>query len=197
MTATPMLTDDALLRMMKSDDAEAFTFIYRRYWEPLFITAVKALRGKQEAEDIVQEVFLSLWNRRQEINIESSLAAYLQTSVRYKVIHYIEKNITRRDYLALLIDATVNSLPPTADQQLRLKEVQETIRDAVAKMPPKMREVYHLSRHVHLTHREIAEKLGISTETVKKHIQHALHLIKTALDYNTGTAAVLIFYLLV
>ena len=85
---------------MKEDDQQAFTILYQRYWESLFITAVKALRGKQEAEDVLQDVFLSFWNRRKELNIEGSLVAYLQTSIRYKAIHYIEKNITRRDYLA-------------------------------------------------------------------------------------------------
>jgi len=179
---------------MSSDDQEAFALIYRRYWEGLFITAVKALRGKQEAEDVVQDVFLSLWNRRKELDIEGSLSAYLHTSVRYKAIHYIEKNITRRDYLALLTDVAVNTLSPSAEIQLQLKEVQQTIRETVARMPPKMQEVYHLSRHEHLTHKQIAEKLGISAETVKKHIQHALQLIKTALGYNSIAVSFVLLY---
>jgi RNA polymerase sigma-70 factor (family 1) len=177
-------TDDVLLSRMREDDSEAFTLIYRRYWEDLFVTAAKALRGKEEASDVLQDVFLSLWNRRKEITIEGSLAAYLQTSVRYKAIHYIEKNITRRDYLALLTDVAVSTLPASAEIQLQLKEVQQIIHAAVATMPERMREVYQLSRHEHLTHKEIAERLGISTETVKKHIQHALQLIKTALGYS-------------
>jgi RNA polymerase sigma factor (sigma-70 family) len=146
MSAYSTHTDDALLRLMSQDDQDAFSLIYRRYWESLFITAAKALRGKEEAADVVQDVFLSLWNRRHEIQIESSLAAYLQTSVRYKAIHYIEKNITRRDYLALLTDVAVNTLPASAEIVLQLKEVQQTIYDTVAKMPPKMQEVYRLSR---------------------------------------------------
>lgn len=189
-------TDEVLLQLMSSDDQEAFTLIYRRYWEGLFITAAKALRGKQEAEDVVQDVFLSLWRRRKELQVEGSLAAYLQTSVRYKAIHYIEKNITRNDYLALFIDVAVNTSTSPVDIQLQLKEVQQTIHDAVAKMPPKMQEVYRLSRHEHLTHKEIAEKMGISTETVKKHIQHALQLIKNALGYNNTAMAALLAQLL-
>ena len=190
-------SDEALLRLMSSDDQEAFTRLYRRYWEDLFITAAKALRGKEEAADVVQDVFLSLWNRRHELNIEGSLAAYLQTSVRYKAIHYIEKNITRRDYLALLTDVAVNTLPPSAEIQLQLKEVQQAIHDAVARMPPKMQEVYRLSRQEHLSHKEIADKLGISVETVKKHIQHALQLIKTTLSYTSVSFPLLLLYLVV
>jgi RNA polymerase sigma-70 factor (ECF subfamily) len=177
-------TDEALLRLMSAGDQQAFSQLYRRYWEGLFITAAKALRGREEAADVVQDVFLSLWNRREDLRIEGSLAAYLQTSVRYKAIHYIEKHITRRDYLALLTDVAVNTLPPSAELRLQLKEVQRAIEDTVARMPPKMREVYRLSRQEHLSHKEIAERLGISLETVKKHIQHSLQLIKFAIGYT-------------
>jgi RNA polymerase sigma-70 factor (ECF subfamily) len=187
-------TDDVLLNLMRNDDQEAFTLLYRRYWEELFVTAAKALRSQQEAEDVVQDVFLSIWNRRKELNIEGSLDAYLQVSVRYKAIHYIEKNITRRDYLALLTDVTVNNLPATAEIKLQLREVQQTIHNTVAQMPPKMREVYRLSRQEHLTHKEIANKLGISVETVKKHIQHAMQLIKTALGVHSATISLFLLY---
>lgn len=180
---------------MRRDDQEAFTLLYRRYWEDLFVAAAKVLRGKEEAADVVQDVFLSLWNRRHEINIEGSLAAYLQVSVRYKAIHYIEKNITRRDYLALLTDVVINTIPPAAEVQLQLKEVKQAIHDTVARMPPKMQEVYRLSRQEHLSHKEIADKLGISVETVKKHIQHALQLIKTALGYTSVSLSMLLLHL--
>ncbi|HEV7737462.1 MAG TPA: RNA polymerase sigma-70 factor [Chlamydiales bacterium] len=185
-------TDEYLLHLMSEDNQEAFTQIYRRYWESLFITAAKVLRGKEEAADVLQDVFLSLWNRRDQLKIEGSLAAYLQTSVRYKAIHYIEKNITRRDYLALLTDVAVNTLPASAEIRVQLKEVQETIHETVAKMPNKMREVYRLSRQEHLSHKEIAEKLGISAETVKKHIQHALQLIKVSLGYSAIALPILL-----
>ena len=188
-------SDEVLLRLMSSDDQEAFTLLYRRYWEGLFVTAAKALRGKEEATDVVQDVFLSLWNRRHELNIEGSLAAYLHTCVRYKAIHYIEKNITRRDYLALLTDVTVNTLPPSAEIHLQLKEVQQAIHDTVARMSPKMQAVYRLSRQEYLSHKEIADKLGISVETVKKHIQHALQLIKTKLSFTSVSFPMLLLYL--
>jgi RNA polymerase sigma-70 factor (ECF subfamily) len=143
------------------------------------------LREKTEAEDVVQDVFLSLWNRRHELTIEGSLVAYLHTSVRYKAIHYIEKNITRRDYLALLADISVNTLPPNAEVNLQVEELQKTISNTIEKMPPKMQQVYILSRQEQLSHKEIAEQLSVSAETVKKHIQHALQLIKTAIQYTS------------
>lgn len=171
-------SDEQLLQQMAGGDRQTFTLVYRRYWEDLFITASKVLRGKEEAADVVQDVFLSLWNRRNELNLQGSLAAYLHTSVRYKCIHYIEKNITRRDYLVQLAEVAISSSSPNAEINLQLKEMQQIINKAVAKMPPKMQEVYKLSRQEHLSYKEISDCMSISVETVKKHIQHALRLIR-------------------
>ena len=185
-------TDETLLSLVADGDKEAFTMLYRRYWESLFASAARALRSKTDAADLVQDIFLSIWNRRNDLRVTGSLAAYLQTSVRYKVIKYIEKNITRRDYLVLITDVLVNYQPPDAESQLQIKELQHVIQSAVEQMPNKMREVYQLSRKHHLSHKEIAERLDISDETVKKHIQHALQIIKTAISLNATTFAVLL-----
>ncbi len=171
-------SDDQFLQDMDDNNEEVFTSIYRRYWEELFITAVKVLRGKEEAADVVQDVFLSFWNRREELNVQGSLAAYLHTSVRYKCIQYIKKNITRRDYLVLLSEVELSGFFTNAETDLQLKELQHTINKTVAKMPSKMQKVYNLSRNEHLSHKEIAGNMSISVETVKKHIQHAMSLIK-------------------
>ena len=175
-------TDQALLQLMREDNKAAFTALYRSYWEALFIPTVKITRSKEDAKDILQEVFLSVWNRRKELDIKGSLSAYLQTCVRYKAIDYIEKNITRRHYLDLLYKLDELSQSPVAETQIYLKEIQQTVSGVVGKMPPKMRAVYQLSRQEQLSHQEIAQKLGISDETVKKHIHHALKLIRSSIS---------------
>jgi RNA polymerase sigma-70 factor (family 1) len=191
-----IFTDAELLRQMAEGDNQAFTLLYRRYWEGLFITAAKALRSKEEAADVVQEVFLSLWKRRDEIKVQGSLAAYLHTSVRYKCIHYIEKNISRRDYLELLIEVAVNTSSTNPEMSLQVKELEKTINRTISKMPSRMQEVYKLSRQRHLSHKEIADSMSISVETVKKHIQHALYLIRTDLPSGTYMLATAIFFYL-
>ena len=185
-------TDETLLSLVADDDKEAFTMLYRRYWESLFAAASRALRSKTDAADLVQDIFLSIWNRRHDLRITGSLGAYLQTSVRYNVIKYIEKNITRRDYLVLLTEMLVSYQPPDVESQLQIKELQHVISSAVEQMPNKMREVYQLSRQHHLSHKEIADRLDISDETVKKHIQHALQIIKTAIKSNATAFALLL-----
>jgi RNA polymerase sigma-70 factor (ECF subfamily) len=189
-------TDAKLLQQIAAGDNRAFTTLYRRYWEGLFVTAAKALRSKEEAADVVQDVFLSLWNRRKGISVQGSLAAYLHTSVRYKCIHYIEKNINRRDYLELLTEVAVNTSPLNPEVSLQVKELEEAINKTISKMPSKMQEVYKLSRQQHLSHKEIADSMSISVETVKKHIQHALSLIRTDLPSGTYMLASAIFFFL-
>jgi len=195
LSATILYSDESLLHLMTNDDQTAFTTLYRRYWEPLFITTVKVIGSKEDAADIVQEVFISLWNRRRELSLTSTLAAYLQASVKYKAINYIEKNITRRNYLKTLGDLAEVSPAPSAEVLMHTKEIRELIQSVIRNMPPKMREVYQLSRQEHLSHKEIAARLGISEETVKKHIQHALQLLKTALGQARISLSALLFTL--
>ena len=195
-TVTLHTPDEQLLQQMADGNRKAFSEMYKRYWEDLFITAAKALRGKEEAADVVQDVFLSLWNRRNELNLQGSLAAYLHTSVRYKCIHYIEKNITHRDYIVQLAEVAISASSPNAEINLQLKEMQQTIKNTVSKMPPKMQVVYKLSRQEHLSYKEISDCMNISVETVKKHIQHALRLIKKDIAPYIFIFIILVFFCL-
>ena len=188
--------DDTLLRLMARDDQEAFTALYQRYWEPLFVATVKVIGSKEDAADIVQEVFFALWRRRHELTLIDSLAAYLQTSVKYKAISYIEKNITRRNYLELLGSLSSFNATSSAEVMLQVKQTQELIQTVINSMPAKMQRVFQLSRQEQLSHREIAGLLNISEETVKKHIQHALQLIKAALGQNSLSLAMVLVELL-
>ena len=191
-----MDSDGELLHRMAADDQAAFTCLYRRHWESLFVTTVLVIRNREDAEDIIQEVFASLWNRRKALNLTGPLAGYLQASVKYKAINYIEKNITRRHYLATLAKATETGAPVSPELLLRVKEVQQLMQTVIENMPPKMQEVYRLSRQEHLTHNEIATRLGISEETVKKHIQNALQLLRNAMGKAPASIPALLFYLL-
>jgi len=191
-----LYNEEDLLTRMAEGEQEAFTLLYRRHWEALFISTVRVILNKEDAEDIVQEVFASLWNRRTALNLTGPLGAYLQTSVKYKAINYIEKNITRRNYAQTLGKTAETSSPPSAEILLSVKEVQQLVRATIENMPPKMQEVYRLSRQQHLSHKEIALRLDISEETVKKHIQNALQLLKMAMGTTRLALAAIFYYLM-
>jgi RNA polymerase sigma-70 factor (ECF subfamily) len=169
---------------MAQGDRDAFTELYNKYWEELFVRVARLIPVRDDASDIVQDIFLSLWNRREELEINSSAGAYLHTSARYKTINYIEKNITRQHYIEMLASLGERGEEDNPATTLQRKELNEMLQGTIDKMPPKMKEVYLLSRQEQLSHREIAERLSISEETVKKHIQHALKLLKNAMGQS-------------
>lgn len=188
-------TEQALIRQMASGSTDAFTVIYNQHWEELFQQATRMLRSRDAAKDIVQEVFLSLWNRRSEIKISDSLAAYLYTSVRNRCISYIRRNITHRDYLVMLTETEASDLSAKPELQLHLKQVQQAIHTAVNNLPERMQLVYRLSREQNLSRKEIAGQLGISELTVKAQIHNALVAIREAITQVPGPLTALLFFL--
>jgi RNA polymerase sigma-70 factor (ECF subfamily) len=184
-------TDQFLLQQLTHNDQAAFTAIYQRYWKLLFREALNVLRSQKEAEDCVQELFVSLWNRRQSLSVNSSLKAYLQTATRYQCIDRIEKDMIRGGYLEDFTSyLSARQTLPSVEEEIYARELAANIDQLMDKMPDKMREVFRMSRHEHLTHREIADRLSISEETVKKQIYLALKILKTNLP-NASLAMVI------
>lgn len=175
-----MINEDAsLIEGIIADDKAAFTKIYYRYWQSLYHHAVKITHNPKDAEDIVQEVFCSLWKRRGELTISVSLQSYLYASVRYSAIRYIENNLTRYKYLQRLSEVMEHYRSElTPEAPLEYKEMKEMVSSVVEQLPSRMKEVYVLSRMQHLSHKEIASKLNIAESTVKKQIGYALRIIK-------------------
>lgn len=181
MEESSISTDEELVKLIFNGDEVAFTCLYRRHWEFLYMAAAKILRSDDFAVDVVQDVFYSFWIKREETNINGSVRGYLYTSVRYKALNIIKKNLSNKDYLDVLIKTIPQYDEQNAQQILQLKELNQNITAIIDKMPEKMQKVYKLSRLEGLSHQEISVKLGISKETVKKHIQHALAILKQAI----------------
>jgi RNA polymerase sigma-70 factor (family 1) len=185
-SAYSLHTDTVLLQLLSQNDQAAFTAIYQRHWRPLFREALQVLRSQKEAEDCVQEVFVSLWKRRLNTVVTSSLSAYLHTAVRYKCFDRIERDMIRGGYLDDFIAWQANrQLQPSVEEELYARDLSASIDQAMEKMPDKMREVFRLSRQEQLTHKEIAGRLNISEETVKKQIYLALKILRA----NLGDAS--------
>jgi RNA polymerase sigma-70 factor (ECF subfamily) len=184
-------TDQFLLQQLTHNDQAAFTAIYQRYWKLLFRDAMNVLRSQKEAEDCVQELFVRIWNRRQNLAVNTSLKAYLQTATRYQCIDRIEKDMIRGGYLEDFSSyLSAQQTLPSVEEEIYARELAANIDQVMDKMPEKMREVFRMSRHEHLTHREIADRLNISEETVKKQIYLALKILKTNLP-NASLAMVI------
>jgi RNA polymerase sigma-70 factor (family 1) len=176
-------TDEQLITSLRNGDAGAFTEIYERYWDKLLAYTMRAIRRQPDAEDIVQELFVSIWRRRHELDIERALSTYLYNSARYLAIRHIEKNSTYSDYLqrlALRI-AVEEGFVPGVEADIFGRELGEQIDRLILELPGKMQEVFILSRRHHLSYKEIADRLSISEETVRKQVYKSLQILRARL----------------
>jgi RNA polymerase sigma-70 factor (ECF subfamily) len=172
------INDVQLIDRLKSGDESALTAIYKKYWQQLFLSAYNVLKDRQACEDVIQELFIKLWNSRNNIEIAVSLKAYLHASIRYEVYRQIRAGVITTDVFESLADRLPN---PSNYENLEYKELVSQVNSVVETLPEKCREVYKLSREEYLTHKQIASRLNISTKTVENHLTKALKQLRTSL----------------
>ncbi len=171
-------SDNELVEHLKNGKTGAFYEIFDRYNKVLYIFARNMLRNREEAEDLVQDVFTSLWDKAEHLELKYSLSSYLYKSVRYKFINLVAHKKIRADYVNAF-QSLIDEGEYSTDHYINEKELLLLIEKEITLLPEKMREVFILSRNTGLTHQEISEKLNISTKTVKNHINHALKILRS------------------
>jgi RNA polymerase sigma-70 factor (ECF subfamily) len=174
------LSDQDLLQLLSKGSQPSYTVIYDRYSELLFRHAYNMLEDRAEAEDVIQEVFLMLWTKRAEMTNARSLSAYLYSSVRNRILNHLSHQKVIDKYLRALPETTTGY---TTDERLREKELAAIIEKELAAMPPKMREIFLLSRDQQLSHKSIGEALNISDKTVKQQVYKAVKLLKGRVEH--------------
>jgi RNA polymerase sigma-70 factor (ECF subfamily) len=175
------LPDSELILLLKESDHSAYNEIYHRYFYLIYVHAYKKLRDEEQAKDVVQDVFAALWFKR-EFNLPTSnLAGYLFTAVRNKIFDLFAHEQVRTKHIDSLKDyLSRNAITPT-DQRVRENELKAYIEKEVRALPPKMRQIFEMSRVEHLTHKEIADSLKTSENNVTTQISNALRILRTKL----------------
>lgn len=181
MSSEISLKERDLIHRINNNDELALATIYNEYWEIMYLGAYNLVKNKQISEDIVQDVFVNIWKKRGDLEIKVSLKSYLYTSTIYKTYDYFRKNKSaiRVDLLENFNERVQSSNPET---KLMDKELQDYLEAVINKLPEKCRVVYNLSRNEQLSHKEIADKLNISTRTVEGHITKALKVLRGSLN---------------
>ncbi len=174
------LSDFDLVSLIKTDDHVAYRELFFRYTGVLYTHAYVKLQDREEARDAVQEVFSTLWSKRDSLEFQSNVSGYLYSSVRNRVLNILSRNKIKSNYITSLSDYR-KSYSDETDHLTRTNQLQAIIDKEMKNMPEKMREVFSLSRNHQLSHREIAEKLGISENTVKNHVHGALKILRIKL----------------
>ena len=172
-------TDSELVNLLKKDDERAFTVLYNRYWKKLYAIALNRLKNINSAEDIVHDVFVSLWSNRKDTSI-IEIEHYLAVAVKYAVLNRIKKDINEREKRkSFSKEASVIEFLP-ADSNLDNKRLLERIWQEVESLPERCRIVFLYSRQAGLPVKEIAKRLSISPKTVENHLGKALRQVKLA-----------------
>jgi len=183
-------SDNELLALLNKGDRRAFDAIYNRYWADLYKSAYRLLRDQDACMEILQEIFIWLWEHRDNLII-NNLKYYLLSAVKYKTANYIRKEKIRKSFFTEVENIRPEDLAFTEDN-VELKELKSIILSFTSELPERARMIFQLSRYEHLSNKEIAERLGISEKTVENQMTTNLRKLRSALGRKS---AWLIFFL--
>ncbi|MGY4385215.1 RNA polymerase sigma factor (sigma-70 family) [Pedobacter sp. UYP24] len=175
------ISDIELLALIREGDTAAFRILYDRHWKALYIRACKSV-NEDEAKDIVQDVMVSLWNRRHEISVAKGdeILRYLFTAVKYRLIsHYAYTKAKIKKELLFEFAETI-----TPDTVLENKELRMLLDSAIEEMPGRMKLIFKMSREENISLSNIAIELKISDQTVKNTVSEALRRLRSFLSAN-------------
>ncbi|MDX2046383.1 MAG: RNA polymerase sigma-70 factor [Chitinophagaceae bacterium] len=178
----PPYTEREMLRMLADGDEAAFEQFYNTYWNNIYSIALAYMKSPQLAQDIVQDVFLRVWDNRVKFASINDPAAFIYIMGRNTVINALKKKMSLAG-----LEKTQHYIPDDfmlPNQNIELKQLQERIESIVSQLPPQQILVIKLSREEGLSHKEIADRLGIEKTTVKNHIVRALNTIRNRLSFK-------------
>jgi len=172
---------DDILTRLKADDKAALKELFEEYYLSVCQTIQRFIRDKGTVEDLAQEVFLQFWNKRQQINITSSLPAYLRRMAVNEALGYLRRH--KREDERELTPEMMPGQEDSAEEEYLQQELEERVRAAINELPPKCRAVFQLSRFEELTYKEIAERMDISVKTVENQMSKALRVLRGRLRH--------------
>jgi RNA polymerase sigma-70 factor (family 1) len=186
-----MWPDVELLALLRLDDRKAFEMLYNKYSPKIYHVAYNLFRDKAICEDLVQELFIDLWTKRNNLNI-SSLEWYLKVAIKNRVLMYIR---TQKATLDLSAIAMLTEKYAT-DSKLLQNDISTILKNNVERLPEKCRQIFTLSRKEYLSNKEIASRLNISIKTVENQMTIALRYLRAGLtDYLPVVIAALLLRL--
>ena len=176
-------TDTELVGKIRQGESKAFELVFNLYGESLVRYAATIVKTMDEAEDVVQHLFVSIWAKKESFEISTSLKNYLYKAVYHSCLNKIKQVNVRQDY-AVYYSQVANDHAAAATQELERKEVYAVVEKAIDELPEQCRLIFRMSRFEQLKYQEIADKLGLSVKTVENQMGKALKHMRLRLkDY--------------
>ncbi|WP_160714961.1 RNA polymerase sigma factor [Chitinophaga solisilvae] len=172
--------DTELWQQVREGSLQAYGEIYERYWETLYESAYWRLYDKAVAKDIVQEVFIYCWQKREQIQITTTVEGYLRVAVRFKVLNHLKSEEAREKYRQLA-GRELPEITWSTEEAVAGADLQASYHRELQRLPDKMRQVFIDSREHGLSVREIAQKHTLSEQTVKNQLSAALKKLREGL----------------
>ena len=184
-----------ILRLIEGDE-DAFCELYATYKNRLIYFAMRFLKSREYAEDVFQDAFTVVWQSRRFINPDASFSSYLYTIMRNRILNQL-RNAANEEKLKESILSQALDYTEDTKREVMLNDLKSLISHALQQLTPRQREIFEMSREAQLSHKEIADKLGISVNTVQEHMSISLKLIRTYLIKYSGSEYVDLLLLLI
>ena len=181
MTSSP--DEKELLLLLLNGNEQAFEKIYRLYSSRLYGNLLKLVKSEAEAQEILQDVFLKIWENRQNIDIEKSFRSYLFKIAENKVVDFFRKVARDKKREAELISLATNEYVPV-EELLQSDEKTALLQKAIYSLPPQRQQVFRLCKLEGKSYKEVSEQLGISVSTISDHIVKATKSIRDYFENN-------------
>ncbi len=177
-----LTSNSELLNLLKEGDMLAFDGIYERYCKRIFAFVIRYVKSESDTEEIVQEVFLKIWENRNKIDVYSSFESYIFTISYNSTISLLRKRVTEKKYIDYLKNLQVAENVFELTDDVYYRELNDQIQSLLSELTPRQKEIFLLSREEGLSHEEIAKRLGISSNTVKNHIVTTLNFLRARIN---------------
>lgn len=174
--AYALSSDAVLLGLLPSDDQGAFAEIYERYWYRVFALAYRKLKSREVAEELVQDLFETLWAKRTQQAIEQ-LEQYLFSAINYRIVSYVRSRKIREGYAEYCLMHQEEATQET-EEVLAEADLSITLLKGLSQLPEKSREVFRLSRFEHYSVQEISLRLNVTPKAVEYHLTKSIKLLR-------------------
>lgn len=178
-----MRTEREIVEDVKDGMASAFDKLYEAYCDRLFRFAFSILKSKEDAEEVVQNTFFKIWEKRKYIDSNHTFKAFLFTIAYHITIDLLRERLKEKKYREIILEKATSNY--NLEEAIEYGDLLEQVQKIVIDLPPRKNEIYQLSRINHLSYSEIAEKLNISVKTVENSINYSMNFIKKRLGSDS------------